>query len=407
MNQNNYIKGIVLSCSPDGITDRIWHDDIGITQLNPVNKPFIHLLDKGSRQKGLSFLYDSQSQKSNIGVQMDVMMGEKIITMTFAGLLLKDQILVVAAEDSQETSDFLNQLQQINNEHINTIRMMVKANMKDTRQTIPSSEDNQLYDEITRLNNEMANFQRQLTKKNIELDRVNQLKNKFIGVAAHDLRNPLNIIQSYADFLAEEAEGVLEAEHLEFLNRIIESSNYMLKLIENLLDYSKIETGEMHLQKESLELVSFLKRIVDMNNMLAQRKNIKIDFHTDADAIQLLVDPEKMEQVFNNLLSNAVKFSHPDSHVEVNLLQQDKKVQVRIADRGTGMKTDDIKQVFLPFTKISKKGTSGEKGTGLGLSIVKRIIEEHDGSVEVDSEQGKGTAFTIMLPLSSENHNAE
>jgi len=156
-----------------------------------------------------------------------------------------------------------------------------------------------------------------------------------------------------------------------------------------------------------VELVSFLNRIVDMNNMLAQRKNIKIALHTDEDSIQIVVDPEKMEQVFNNLLSNAVKFSYPGSDIEVKLLKQDKKVQVRIADQGTGMKSEDVKQVFLPFTKISKKGTSGEKGTGLGLSIVKRIIDEHQGSVEVDSEKGKGTIFNIRIPLSYEDDVAK
>lgn len=396
---NTEINVIALVCSPEGIIEKIWHDDFGIKAADPLNKPFSQLMDKGSRDKALTFIYDTKTQQSAFGVELNIHFQNAVRLLTFMGILSNDKILVFGVENTEEAGNFMNYLQQINNEHINTIRQLLKEKSATGEQaTVPSRDEDSLYNEITRLNNEMANVQRQLTKKNTELDRANQLKNRFLGIAAHDLRNPLNIIQSYADFLIDEAGELLEEEHMEFLNRIMYSSEYMLKLIENLLDYSRIESGEMKIDTERFDIIGFARRIIDLNNVLAQRKNITISLDTQQQELEISADKQKLEQVFNNLLSNAVKFSYPDSEINMNIEQQDKQIYIAITDQGRGIKSADLEKVFVPFTTISRKGTAGEKGTGLGLSIVKKIIENHRGKIWVESKEGEGTVFKMSFP---------
>jgi len=173
----------------------------------------------------------------------------------------------------------------------------------------------------------------------------------------------------------------------------------MLKLIENLLDYSRIESGEMTINKERFDIIGLAKRVIELNNMLAARKYIKISLHTTIASQEFVADKQKMEQVFNNLLSNAVKFSYPDTEVQVKAEKRDNQLFVAVEDKGQGIKSGDINEIFVPFTTISKKGTGGEKGTGLGLSIVKMIVEAHQGKIWAQSEEGKGTSFMMLFPL--------
>jgi len=403
INETENIKGIALVCDSQGYVIDLWRDDVGLDEDNPIGKLFVNLIDKGSRKKALNFIYEIRSQNVAFDYQLNLSLNGEIKTLTFVGVQLKNELLVLGAVNRNEAIEFTNYLQQINNEQANTIRELLKKQTQDTRDTtISRPEDEGMFDEITRLNNEMANLQRQLTKKNAELERVNQLKNRFMGIAAHDLRNPLNIILSYADFLQEEAGDKLDEEQNDFLNKIVESSNYMLKLIENLLDYSKIESGNMELEKEDFDVVQLMRRVVETNKQIASRKQIEIQFHSEFDKKVVHADYFKMEQVFNNLISNAIKFSFPDSNVEISINSNNSHMLISFKDFGKGIKSSSLGELFVPFNQIDKKGTKGEKGSGLGLTIVKNIVEAHNGKVWAESEPGRGSVFYIDLPLSEE-----
>lgn len=399
-------RGIGISLTRQGIIDRIWYDSFKVQPMVEKDTPFIRILDQGSRKKAMDLFHQVNSGHAVFGYQLDLLSENYSVNLDFGGFELNGKLLVFGMEKSKDLSDFMNYMQQINNEHVNTIRSLKKEQLlAEERGKEEKGDDEILIDEISRLNNEMANVQRELTKKNTELEHVNKLKNSFLGMAAHDLRNPLNVIISYADYILDEAADKLEPEHADFLNRIVRSSDYMLGLIENLLDYAKIEEGRLDLEKTSFDIVSLARHSVEANNVLASGKNIRIDLESSIDKLMVSFDYLKMEQVFNNLLSNAVKFSYPKAKVKFNIDQKEQWLYLTIKDSGKGIKAEDMEKLFVPFSKISHKGTAGEKGTGLGLTIVKRIVEAHSGTIEVDSEVEKGTRFTIKIPIEQNDAN--
>ncbi|MCF8334891.1 MAG: HAMP domain-containing histidine kinase, partial [Bacteroidales bacterium] len=277
------IKGIALVCDPQGYVESVWRDDLGLEDNHPVGKLFVNLIDSGTRKKALNFIHDIRTHKVAFDYELNLPIQGEVKTLSFLGILLDEKLLVLSALNKQEAMEFTNYRQQINNEQANSIRELIKNQYQDDAQPGRRSEEEGYFDEITRLNNEMANLQRLLSKKNTELEQVNQLKNRFMGIAAHDLRNPLNIILSYADFLQEEAADKLDEEQNEFLNNIVTSSNYMLKLIENLLDYSKIESGDMKLEKEEFDIVQLARHTVELNRQIASRKQIEIHLRSEFD----------------------------------------------------------------------------------------------------------------------------
>jgi len=160
-----------------------------------------------------------------------------------------------------------------------------------------------------------------------------------------------------------------------------------------------IESGKLSLDTRQTDIVSLVRESVDFNNILAESKNISINFSYEDPIPQPIIDRLRIEQVLNNLLSNAVKFSQAGSKVWVKITQTASELMISIKDEGLGMPPEDLGVIFEPFTKGSVKPTAGEKSTGLGLAIVKKIVEGHNGSIKVESQVGFGTTFYIVLQL--------
>ena len=257
------------------------------------------------------------------------------------------------------------------------------------------------FEELSRLNNELVNFQRELAKKNHELDELNKLKNEFLGIAAHDLRNPLGVIMGYSSSLLDESEGALSDTQKMMLESILKSSEFMLGLLHDLLDISAIESGKVKLLQINSDLVPVVRKNVELNNVIAHKKNIRIHFKYQENVPEVLFDISKIEQVLNNLISNAVKFSKPDTDIYVSIYSDHSDVTVSVADNGPGIPYAEQKLLFKPFEKLSVKSTAGEPSTGLGLSIVKNIIVAHGGKIWAESEVGKGSTFSFSLPCNS------
>ncbi len=255
-----------------------------------------------------------------------------------------------------------------------------------------------LYEELSRMNNELVNMHRELAKKNSALDELNKLKNEFLGIAAHDLRNPLGVIMGYSDALLDESEGALSDLQKMMLQEILSSSRFMLGLLNDLLDLSAIESGKVKLELVKSDLVSLVKKNVGLNNVIAHKKNINIGFSKTDDVPEILIDPSKIEQVLNNLISNAIKYSRTGTGINVTISKSTTEIIVSVADQGQGVPKEEVNNLFKPFQKISVKSTSGEKSTGLGLSIVSNLVRAHNGKIWVESEVGKGSTFYFSLP---------
>ena len=239
--------------------------------------------------------------------------------------------------------------------------------------------------------------QQELEIMNNSLATLNEQKNYFLGMASHDLRNPIGNIITLAQFVDSDAEN-LSDEQRSFLAAIIDSGQYMLKLLNDLLDISKIESGKMELQLKDIDLAQLVHTIISDNTFTAQKKNITLQYSIPENLPAVSADAGQMRQAMNNLVSNAIKFSMPGTMVEIIIENKDEMIVISIQDHGQGIPSAEIDKLFKPFQKTSVTATAGEKSTGLGLTITKKVIEAHKGSIWVTSEVGKGSIFSFSLP---------
>lgn len=261
--------------------------------------------------------------------------------------------------------------------------------------------DKASFDELSRVNNEFANLQRDMAKKNAELAKLNAIKNRLLGIVAHDLRTPLGVIMSYAYFLESDTPQTLDDRQREFVSTIKRTSEFMLNMVTDLLDVTAIEGGSVTLNRQPADLVELIRGNVKLNGVLSARKGIAIDLEAPSSLPEVAFDRGKIEQVLNNLISNAVKFSHPDRPAHVSITASDGVVTVAVRDQGQGIPEADLPKLFKPFSKTSVQSTAGEPSTGLGLAIVRNIIEGHGGRIWVESEVGHGSTFSFTLPLTA------
>ncbi len=389
--------GLALLCDAEGIILRVVRDELGLGTRARPGQPFTRMLDRGSLTKGLNFLAELRSKEAVFDWEMNVPRDSAdVVTLHFAGGRSSDGILIVGAHSLNDILNLYEELMRINNEQINTLRSSMKEQAERARNQ--TERDGALYNEISRLNNELVAIQRELSKKNAELERLNEQKNAFLGMAAHDLRNPLSAIMTYSEFLAQDMDGILAPEQREFLETIQSSSEFMLRLINDLLDIAKIESGKLQLSRQPTDLAALVRRNVTLAAVMAAKKDIDIRLVDEALPV-VSVDPTKITQVLNNLISNAIKFSRPGTCVTVRVERQGDEALLSVQDQGQGIPAGEFDKLFQPFSRTSVRSTAGEKDTGLGLAIVRRIVTGHGGRIWVDSEVGVGTTFHVALPL--------
>ena len=241
--------------------------------------------------------------------------------------------------------------------------------------------------------------ERELRERIDELHDLNRLKNEFVGIAAHDLRSPLAVVELYASFLLEDPRSCLTDKEREFLNVIRTQSRFMLNLINDLLDVSRIEAGHLDLRKQPEDWLGFVRRNADLNGALATRRGIGIEVETAVtQPLVIPFDASRMEQVLNNLIGNAVRFSPQDGRILLRVDRQEGLVRTSVVDHGPGIPPEDRASLFVPFHRGRTPPPRGERGTGLGLTIARRIVEAHGGSIGVESEVGVGSTFFFTLP---------
>jgi signal transduction histidine kinase len=234
-----------------------------------------------------------------------------------------------------------------------------------------------------------------------QLSQANAAKNRLLGMAAHDLRNPLASIRALAEFLSDGTVGPMSAEQLDLVGTIHNASQSMLTLVNELLDLSVIQSGELKLYRENLPLAPLLRKSVELANLDATPKGTSLTFSEPASSGTVLIDEEKIKQVVANLLSNAVKFSPPGSAIRVSVEEAAGRATVRVRDQGPGIPPGEHGKLFHDFGRTSVKPTGGEKSTGLGLAICKKLIEAHGGTIRADNEPDGGCTFQFSLPLNA------
>lgn len=232
-----------------------------------------------------------------------------------------------------------------------------------------------------------------------QLSKANAAKNRFLGMAAHDLRNPLASIRGLAEFLREGAVGPLTPDQLDLIETIHTASQSMLDLVNELLDVATIESGELKLRLDAHNLSDVIAKSVAMTNIEAAKKKTQVTFDPHGLAPMLLLDGAKMRQVVDNLLSNAVKYSPPGSTITVTIDVDPSSgaCSFAVQDQGPGIPDSDRDKLFKDFGRLSTQPTAGEKSTGLGLAICRKIVEAHGGTITAENLPALGCEFRVTL----------
>jgi signal transduction histidine kinase/CHASE3 domain sensor protein len=244
---------------------------------------------------------------------------------------------------------------------------------------------------------ELAEANRSLEQRNVELARVSGMKSDFLAGMSHELRTPLNAITGFSELLAEESAGLLNDKQKRFVTHIRTASQHLLELINEVLDLSKIEAGRADLHHEVFRVTTAVEEVLSTTHPLASAKGIDIENRIDG-SLSVFADSVRFKQIFSNLLSNAVKFTPEHGRVWVEAEVQGRFVSISVCDTGIGIAMTDEETIFEEFHQVRSTGKAGKEGTGLGLAIAKRLVEQHGGSIRVESELGKGSRFTFHLP---------
>lgn len=260
----------------------------------------------------------------------------------------------------------------------------------------------QLHDANVFLEEKVKERTSELEKANHRLKALNIEKNKYVGIVAHDLRNPIGNIFSFTDLLISDYDSFTKEDQIKFLKIANKQCLFSMKLIEEFLDSSKIEAGILDLNFTEVDFNNLISESISNNYIFAIKKQQTITF-IPAKGKKIVCDNEKMLQVINNLLSNAIKYSEKNTTIEVTSYTENNTLITQVADQGIGIKEDEIANVFKIYHTTTSKATEGEKSTGLGLAIVKKIVESHGGEINVESQPGIGTTFTFTLPIIQTN----
>jgi signal transduction histidine kinase len=243
---------------------------------------------------------------------------------------------------------------------------------------------------VNRMNDELQRLYR-------ELETASKHKSEFLANMSHELRTPLNAIIGFSQVLREGISGEINEKQEEYLDDILTSANHLLALINDVLDLSKVEAGQVELQVAPFSLQDALERGVSMVREQATKAGIDVTLHANGGLDIVAGDERRIRQVIFNLLSNAVKFAPAGGLVDVTATQANGEVRVSVADTGPGIAADDLNRIFEEFQQ-TEAGARQQEGTGLGLALSKRFVEMHGGRIWCDSEVGKGSTFVFTLP---------
>jgi signal transduction histidine kinase/DNA-binding response OmpR family regulator len=299
---------------------------------------------------------------------------------------------------SQDKNYSLRATTNLNRDEVSTLIESVNEMLEQIQQrdgALQRAHD-ELEQRIRERTTQLAVANKELDLRNREVERATQMKSKFLASMSHELRTPLNAIVGFSDLLAEGTPGQLNDKQKRFVNHIKQGSTHLLQLINDILDLSKIEAGQLELRSEEFLVKDALPEVLSTIQPLAMAKNIRIEQKVESKSL-VKADRVRFKQILYNLLSNAVKFTPKDGLVSIESVDHWDFVRVSVTDTGIGIRPEDQKVVFEEFRQIEGSADHAQEGTGLGLAITKRLVEQQGGQISVESELGKGSRFTFTL----------
>ncbi|HML26070.1 MAG TPA: ATP-binding protein [Methanomethylovorans sp.] len=237
-----------------------------------------------------------------------------------------------------------------------------------------------------------------LLNAKLSAEAANNSKSEFLANMSHELRTPLTSIIGFSDILLEETFGEINEKQHKYLQNVSSSGKHLLNLINSILDLSKVEAGKMQISYEYFNVSDVISEINAIAVPLALKKDISLDIRIDPMMNNIKADKLKFRQIMYNLTSNAIKFANHRGHVSIEGSLSGNLAQFRVKDDGIGISKTDQPNIFNPFTQADSSGARRYEGTGLGLFLVKKFVELHGGHIWVESEPGKGSVFSFIIP---------
>jgi signal transduction histidine kinase len=273
-------------------------------------------------------------------------------------------------------------------------------------------ENERLYEELKRFSGELEDRVREATRdleeRNLrlqwqsqELEKAYRLKSEFLANMSHELRTPINALIGYAALMLDRIYGDLTTKQEEGLHRIQVSSQHLLALINDILDLAKIEAGKMPVHLELVSLNDIVREVSAQMEPMVRRKGLTFNVQLPKQPVSMHTDRTKVKQIVLNLISNAVKFTAQGS-VSISARSNGRDVRIAVSDTGIGIRPQDLEVIFEEFRQVDQSRTREYGGTGLGLSITRKLIALLGGDIGVASQYGRGSTFTVTLPLNSD-----
>ncbi|MGD0755863.1 MAG: two-component regulator propeller domain-containing protein [Bacteroidales bacterium] len=255
-----------------------------------------------------------------------------------------------------------------------------------------------------RLNEQKILLEKSVSIKTAELHDLNASKDKFFSIIAHDLKNPFNTIIGFSEMMKESIKLNDSATFYEYTVMINNSAVQTLRLLENLLEWANSQSGKLSFIPVPVNLSELVMEEFIMTEDMATRKRIDLKNYIP-DTLTVVADKNMIRTILRNLITNAVKFTYINGQVQVNAVTSENQVEISVSDTGIGMSEETMTKLFRIDANLSTRGTDNEKGTGLGLFLCKEFVEKHGGKIWVESEEGKGSTFKLLLPLNGLSSN--
>jgi len=249
---------------------------------------------------------------------------------------------------------------------------------------------------------EKMEAEKALIDAKLHAEEANRTKSEFLATMSHELRTPLNSVIGFSDLLLARLFGPLNDRQVKYVKNISISGNHLLNLINDILDISRIESGDISLSIETVCIADIFEDVKNIATPLATSRNISLQFQASPEDLKIFADKTKFKQILHNLVNNALKFTPENGHVGIDAKKSGNMAEISVKDNGIGIPEDKLDIIFEPFKQVDSSLSRNYGGTGLGLMIVKKFIEMHGGEIRVKSELTKGSTFTILLPIKEE-----
>jgi len=364
------------------------------------NEQLVKIIAGTDYAKFLDFMLAVKTEESIFNYKMCVQTQDDPSTaMSFGGIFMNGQYIVTAFSNYL---DLYEELLSINNLQTNRLREIMKH--------IFSTPVN--YEQFMKINNDLINAQRDAQKKNaiiegllnktnqlnIELKELNATKDRLFSIISHDLRAPLANIIAGLNLISYDPDFYEKLLQDGFFENLRESTGLTMQMLENVLEWSKIQLGEQSHKPKTISLQALIKPVVILYGKIAKDKGIEL-IAKNYQGIEVYGDPQKLEVVIRNLISNAIKFTQPSGTVILNANAGKEYVSISIEDNGIGMTPKMLGELFSGTFDTTERGTNDEKGTGFGLLLCDKLIKEHHGNLTIESVEGKGTKFIVNIPV--------